>query len=102
MEELIDVKLADKIQREYVCGNCWQLLKVINYDRITKTADIVCTNSANCDGGGFVTKYYAETQRAESKLRAREFLRICGETVGIPRKRMTKKERKETIKILYG
>lgn len=100
MEAIISVRLAEKIQREYVCQVCWGRLEVVNYDKSTKTAEVECQNP-NCDGGGFVTKHYAEKQRAENKLQARDFIRICGESVGIEKKRMTKDEMNEAIEKMW-
>ena len=85
MDSMIDISQANKIARDYVCAVCWGFLRVVNFDRITRTAEIKCANE-NCSGSGFHSKRYAELKKAESRMERLDFDRICGPAIGIEKK----------------
>ena len=92
--EIISKDQARKIARDYVCGNCWKPLYLVD-------GIVTCTN-ANCDHtSGFVSKYYVEKTRADNRMQAQDFKRICGETIGDPFIPMTKEERNQAIERMW-
>lgn len=97
----IDVRTADTIVRDYVCATCWHGLHQVAHDWRDHTCEVACMKE-DCDGKGFVTKHYADTKRAESRFEIQDFLRISGDIVGIPRKKLNKEEREELISNLWN
>ena len=93
--EIISRDQAEKIARDYVCGNCWKPLYVVD-------GIVTCTH-VNCDHkSGFVSKYYVEKTRAENRMQSQDFNRICGESIGIPKVKLTDEERVKLIETMWN
>jgi len=99
MEAIVKASEAEIIARDYVCATCWGMLQVVNYDWRTKTAEPKCMKE-NCTGAGFVTKHYAEEERVKSRMQYQDFIHVSGEVIG--KKKLSKEERDELIKKIYG
>jgi hypothetical protein len=65
MPTAMSFKLARWTESRYVCARCWHHLIVVHHDGQDW---VECSNAANCDGQGYVTKRYAERRLQDSLL----------------------------------
>jgi hypothetical protein len=61
--QMMSIDLAMMTAKRYVCARCWHNLIVTHHDGQDW---IECSNSANCDGQGYVTRRYAEKRIEQS------------------------------------
>lgn len=57
--QVMSIDLALSTAKHYVCARCWHDLLVTHHDGQDW---LECSNSARCDGQGYVTRRYAEKQ----------------------------------------
>jgi DNA-directed RNA polymerase subunit RPC12/RpoP len=60
--QVMSIDLAMATAKRYVCARCWHDLIVTHHDGQDW---IECSNSARCDGQGYVTRRYAEKRKEQ-------------------------------------
>ena len=65
MPQTMSVNLALHTANRYVCARCWHPLIVTHHDGQDW---VECSNAANCDGQGYVTRRYAQKRLEQSQL----------------------------------
>ena len=63
--EIMPYEQAVFIQQHYCCARCYGQLGAYRVPGDTSKLKVLCW-SPNCNGSGFVTRKYAETQRQQS------------------------------------
>ena len=89
-------QMAEQIRSRYVCARCYGHLLIFTIPG-SRSVNIECANQ-NCNGAGFVTKFYAEQRRSDSIAEKWEALDNLGKILKIERRG---KSADEVIKELY-